>query len=224
MLVFFLACTTDTTPSPEPLNLPEDPAEQGVPVGVRTYQDAQITLEIWYPASDSVADQEGESVDFDGFLPASVTDRLGPVDFPSIPTIAVRDAPLRVPETPYPVVLFSHGFGGTRLQSVDYTTHLASRGYVVIAPDLGPELLTGSTRLKAGTATKLILNMFSTLAMVKLGKVRSNLMIDVAASNTKLRARAARILSQLSGLDEAAARRKLARNNWSIRAALGRRT
>ncbi|TAK93552.1 MAG: N-acetylmuramic acid 6-phosphate etherase [Verrucomicrobia bacterium] len=98
----------------------------------------------------------------------------------------------------------------------------AWRPTVMIAPNLGPELLTGSTRLKAGTATKLILNLFTTLAMVRLGKVNSNLMIDVAASNVKLRARAVRILSQLSGLSGTAAREKLERHDWSVRAALGR--
>src|SRR5215475_9023452 len=63
----------------------------------------------------------------------------------------------------------------------------ALRPRYCIALNLGPELLTGSTRLKAGTATKLVLNMFSTLAMVQLGKVRSNLMIDLNPSNRKLR-------------------------------------
>jgi N-acetylmuramic acid 6-phosphate etherase len=98
----------------------------------------------------------------------------------------------------------------------------ALRPTVVIAPNLGPELLTGSTRLKAGTATKLILNLFTTLAMIRLGKVKSNLMIDVVPSNTKLKTRVVRILSQLSGLDESSARRKLQRNDWSVRKSLAR--
>src|SRR6185436_18843448 len=59
----------------------------------------------------------------------------------------------------------------------------ADRPSLVIAPKTGPEVLTGSTRLKAGTATKLVLNIFSTLAMVRMGKVLGNLMIDVKASN-----------------------------------------
>src|SRR5207344_1840672 len=54
---------------------------------------------------------------------------------------------------------------------------------VLIAPDIGPEILTGSTRLKSGTATKLILNMFTTLAMVRMGKVLGNLMVDVKPTN-----------------------------------------
>src|SRR5439155_9079276 len=66
---------------------------------------------------------------------------------------------------------------------------------------VGPEVLTGSTRLKAGTATKIALNVISTAAMVALGKVRGNLMIDLHASNSKLRDRAIRLVAQLSGSD-----------------------
>lgn len=92
---------------------------------------------------------------------------------------------------------------------------------VVIAPEVGPEILTGSTRLKAGTATKLILNMFTTVAMVRLGKVLSNLMIDVKASNTKLRDRATRIVQQLTGISYARARQALEKNGWDIKRACG---
>lgn len=134
-MFFLLACTTpDATATPEPLDLPEDPAEDGVPVGVTTVIDGDHTYEIWYPASDSTTGAS-ESPDFDQFLPASFTAHVGDVHFPTWDSGAVRDAPLRVPEAPYPVVFFSHGFGGMRLQSLDYTTHLASRGYVVLAPD-----------------------------------------------------------------------------------------
>ena len=68
----------------------------------------------------------------------------------------------------------------------------------------GPEILTGSTRLKAGTATKLALNTISTALMVRAGKVYGNLMIDVRATNSKLRDRAARIIATLTGLDRTA--------------------
>jgi N-acetylmuramic acid 6-phosphate (MurNAc-6-P) etherase len=95
-----------------------------------------------------------------------------------------------------------------------------SRGHHVIAPDIGPEILTGSTRLKAGTATKLVLNMFTTLAMVRLGKVVSNLMVDVNPSNVKLRARAIRIVRELTGADEVTARRALEKTGWVVKAAL----
>ncbi len=71
---------------------------------------------------------------------------------------------------------------------------------VVIRPLTGPEVLTGSTRLKAGTATKLILNAISTISMVRLGKVYENLMVDVRASNCKLVDRAERMIAVLTGL------------------------
>jgi N-acetylmuramic acid 6-phosphate etherase len=84
----------------------------------------------------------------------------------------------------------------------------------------GPELLTGSTRLKAGTATKIALNIISTGAMIALGKVRGNLMIDVNASNTKLRDRAVRLVAELAQCDEAQALDRLELHHWSVRAAL----
>jgi N-acetylmuramic acid 6-phosphate etherase len=87
----------------------------------------------------------------------------------------------------------------------------------VLAFDLGPEVLTGSTRLKCGTATKLILNLLTTLAMVQLGKVMGNLMVDVSPTNEKLRKRAARIVGELSGVSESEASAELARHGWNIR-------
>lgn len=90
---------------------------------------------------------------------------------------------------------------------------------LVIAPDTGPELLTGSTRLKAGTATKLILNMFTTLAMVRLGKVMGNLMVDVHPTNEKLRQRAVRIVQALTGAEPAAACAALEKTKWNVREA-----
>lgn len=73
---------------------------------------------------------------------------------------------------------------------------------LVIAPIVGPEVITGSTRMKAGTATKLVLNMLTTGAMVRLGKTFGNLMVDLKATNTKLTARAQRLAAQLTGLPE----------------------
>ena len=87
----------------------------------------------------------------------------------------------------------------------------------VIAINVGPEILTGSTRLKSGTATKLVLNIFTTLAMVRIGKVLSNLMIDVKASNVKLRDRAVRIVQQLTGCDYPSSMAALEKNNWDIK-------
>jgi N-acetylmuramic acid 6-phosphate (MurNAc-6-P) etherase len=80
-------------------------------------------------------------------------------------------------------------------------------------------VLTGSTRLKAGTATKMVLNIFTTLAMVRLGKVKSNLMIDVNASNAKLRDRAVRIVQDLTGATTEDTRTALERTGWQVRKA-----
>ncbi len=84
----------------------------------------------------------------------------------------------------------------------------------------GPELVTGSTRLKAGTATKLALNLFSTAAMVRLGRVRGNRMIDVGISNEKLRDRGARLVMEALGISHADAWTKLAAAGWNVRACL----
>src|SRR5437899_351135 len=89
----------------------------------------------------------------------------------------------------------------------------------LIAPDIGPEVLTGSTRLKAGTATKLILNIFTTLAMVRIGKVVSNLMEELNPSNTKLRDRAVRIVQDLKGVDYQTAQTALEKSGWVIKKA-----
>ena len=86
---------------------------------------------------------------------------------------------------------------------------------------VGPEIVTGSTRLKAGTATKIALNIISTGAMVALGKVRGNLMIDLHASSTKLRERAVRVVSQLTGCDYESARDRLEKSGWNLRGVIG---
>ncbi len=91
-----------------------------------------------------------------------------------------------------------------------------------IIPNLGPEVLTGSTRLKAGTATKLILNIFTTLAMVRIGKVVGNLMVDLNPSNVKLRDRAVRIVQELRKVDYATARSALEKSGWAVKSALTR--
>jgi len=84
----------------------------------------------------------------------------------------------------------------------------------------GPEILTGSTRLKAGTATKCALNILSTAAMVRLGKVRGNLMAGVAVTNAKLRDRAIRLVSALRGIGRAEAETLLEANGWEVRRCL----
>ncbi len=76
---------------------------------------------------------------------------------------------------------------------------------LMITPVVGPEVISGSTRLKAGTATKLVLNMLTTASMVKLGKTYGDLMVDLRASNTKLKARSTRIVKAITELSDSAA-------------------
>ncbi len=85
---------------------------------------------------------------------------------------------------------------------------------------VGPELLTGSTRLKAGTAQKLILNMISTITMVKAGKTHGNWMVDVVASNTKLKNRAVGMLCAITGIDPELSRKILEEHDWKVKSAV----
>lgn len=91
---------------------------------------------------------------------------------------------------------------------------------IIIAPEVGPEVVTGSTRLKAGTSQKLVLNMLSTTAMVRLGHVYENLMIDAVLTNQKLEDRALRILAEASGKSVSDGRRALRLAEHDIRVAL----
>jgi N-acetylmuramic acid 6-phosphate etherase len=84
----------------------------------------------------------------------------------------------------------------------------------------GPEILTGSTRLRAGTATKLVLNMISTAVMVRLGYVYGNLMVNVQPTNAKLRDRARRIVEQAGGVDANRAKELLELSGWTVRTAI----
>jgi N-acetylmuramic acid 6-phosphate etherase len=97
---------------------------------------------------------------------------------------------------------------------------LRSLARVAIVADTGPEAIAGSTRLKATTALKLILNSFSTALMVRLGKTYSNLMAEVSAANDKLRMRRVRILREASGADEIASEAALTQADGDLRTAL----
>ena len=100
---------------------------------------------------------------------------------------------------------------GTELQTfVDLT----------IAPGVGPEVIAGSTRLKAGTATKLVLNMLTTTAMIRMGKTYGNLMVDVQTGSEKLKDRARRIVNIVTGLDYDEADKLLKRAHWNVKAAI----
>ncbi|MBM4024265.1 MAG: N-acetylmuramic acid 6-phosphate etherase [Planctomycetes bacterium] len=91
---------------------------------------------------------------------------------------------------------------------------------IIINPVVGPEVVTGSTRMKAGTATKLVLNTLTTTAMIKLGKVHGNLMVDLRAVNNKLRDRSVRIVMELTGLARARAQALLRRAEGHLKAAV----
>ncbi len=91
---------------------------------------------------------------------------------------------------------------------------------IIIAPVVGPEVLSGSTRLKSGTATKMVLNMLTTGAMVKIGKTYGNLMVDLRASNAKLRVRSNRIVGEVTGLDIAAAEQLLTMCDGDVKTAI----
>ena len=121
------------------------------------------------------------------------------------------------------------------LAGLDYANHLgavtscvvcnpaspiAAAAQLPIEVVTGPEVLTGSTRLRAGTVTKLVLNMLSTCAMVKLGKVYENLMVDVQPTNAKLRERATRIVAEITGSEAAVAEQLLVAANWQVKTAV----
>ncbi|WP_269935383.1 N-acetylmuramic acid 6-phosphate etherase [Serratia liquefaciens] len=97
---------------------------------------------------------------------------------------------------------------------------IAHEAQVAISPVVGPEALTGSTRLKSGTAQKLVLNMLSTGAMVKLGKVYQNLMVDVKATNVKLVDRACRIVVEATGAERSQAEAALTQTGFEVKPAI----
>ena len=101
-----------------------------------------------------------------------------------------------------------------------HTTAATAMFDLLITLAVGPEILAGSTRLKAGTATKVALNIISTGAMIGLGKVRGNLMIDLRTTSTKLRDRAVRIVAEVTQRDYESACGLLEANDWNLRAAL----
>ncbi len=97
---------------------------------------------------------------------------------------------------------------------------LAANADITVVVDTGAEAVSGSTRLKAGTAQKMALNAFSTALMVRLGKVYGNLMVDVRATNAKLRRRAARLVERVAGVDGATAERALVQADWEVKVAV----
>jgi N-acetylmuramic acid 6-phosphate etherase len=102
----------------------------------------------------------------------------------------------------------------------DPHTELQTFVDLTIAPAVGPEVIAGSTRLKAGTATKIVLNMLTTGAMVRIGKTYGNLMVDVQTGSEKLRDRARRIIAMVTGLDYDEADKVLHQARWNVKAAI----
>jgi N-acetylmuramic acid 6-phosphate etherase len=102
----------------------------------------------------------------------------------------------------------------------DPRTELQTLVDVTIAPAVGPEVIAGSTRLKAGTATKLVLNMLTTAAMIRIGKTYGNLMVDVQMGSEKLRDRARRIVTMVTGLEYEDSDKLLRRAHWNVKAAI----
>jgi N-acetylmuramic acid 6-phosphate etherase len=108
-------------------------------------------------------------------------------------------------------IIFVTCWPGTELQNyVD----------LIIAPAVGPEVIAGSTRLKAGTATKMVLNMLTTIAMIRVGKTYGNLMVDVQTGSEKLRDRARRIVAIVTGISPEDAGVLLKRAKWNVKAAV----
>jgi len=91
---------------------------------------------------------------------------------------------------------------------------------LIIAPAVGPEVIAGSTRLKAGTATKMVLNMLTTIAMIRVGKTYGNLMVDVQTGSDKLKDRARRIVARVTGAAPEEAGDLLKRAKWNVKAAI----
>ncbi|GAA1830979.1 N-acetylmuramic acid 6-phosphate etherase [Agromyces salentinus] len=125
--------------------------------------------------------------------------------------------------TPYVVGAIEHarGLGAFTVGlACNRDSEIGRAADLAIETVVGPEIVAGSTRLKGGTAQKLVLNAISTIAMVRLGKVHGNLMVDVQATNAKLRARAERIVMQATGADAAAASAALESVRGNVKAAI----
>ncbi|MBI2119312.1 MAG: N-acetylmuramic acid 6-phosphate etherase [Elusimicrobia bacterium] len=97
---------------------------------------------------------------------------------------------------------------------------IANAAQVVIALEVGSEIIAGSTRLKSGTATKMVLNMLTTISMVRLGKVYGNRMVDLQARSKKLKERGIRLVQEIAGLNRSKALTALAKAHWNVKTAI----
>ncbi len=116
---------------------------------------------------------------------------------------------------------YGHSIGATTVYLIcNPKPFLSTKADVTIRVDVGPEVITGSTRMKSGTATKLVLNMISTATMVRLGKVYGNLMVDLMAVNDKLVDRGTRIIQKLTNISYDSAKKKLMEADKSVKTAV----
>jgi len=125
--------------------------------------------------------------------------------------------------TPYVIgaITYANEVGAqTVALSCNPDSSIAALANIAISPVVGPEALTGSTRMKSGTAQKMVLNMLTTASMVRIGKSYQNLMVDVKASNEKLNARAIRIVMQATECSEEAARTALQKSEYDVKTAI----
>jgi N-acetylmuramic acid 6-phosphate etherase len=125
--------------------------------------------------------------------------------------------------TPYVIGALDHArrIGATTVAlTCNPGSTIAKMAAISIAPVVGPEVLTGSTRMKSGTAQKLVLNMLTTASMIRIGKTYQNLMVDLKPTNAKLIARAARIVMQATGSSLAAAEEALAKTGNDVKLAI----
>ena len=118
---------------------------------------------------------------------------------------------------------YAKGLGAKTVSITNnYGSKMEAAADIPVVVDTGEEVVTGSTRMKAGTAQKIVLNMLSTIAMVENGNVCENLMINLQPTNIKLRARMIRIVRDLSGVDDETAEKMLNESGWNIRKAVGK--
>ena len=125
--------------------------------------------------------------------------------------------------TPYVLggLAYARSLGAATLGvTCNAVSELSEVSDILIAPVVGPEILSGSTRLKAGTATKMVLNMISTGTMIRIGKTYGNWMVDLRATNVKLKDRSIRIVSGITGLDRERAESLLARCDGEVKTAI----
>ncbi len=162
--------------------------------------------------------QEGAEDSFDGGKEALVHAGLTPKD-----TVCGIAASGRTPFV-RGAIEYAHNLGCfTVFVSTSSREHIASLGLnadVLICPDVGPEVVEGSTRMKSGTAQKLVLNMLTTASMIKLGKTLGNVMVDLQLTNEKLKERAKRIIMRICEVDYDTAAHYLVLSNGHVKSAL----